>query len=157
MLQLHLTECHDELAQLKHERGEKIFACFLPSCTQLFSTPKNRRLHLIAQHGYPPQYYFSVTVWGVEDVLKKGGGMVRREWKPREGQERGRGSSEETLDSPPSPAQERHDSPLHLEPSVPPPVISSADVDDLAAALSGTSISLVPRSVRLARKNKMQT
>ncbi|BGP09721.1 hypothetical protein JCM10049v2_005594 [Rhodotorula toruloides] len=156
MLQLHLTECHDELAQLKHERGEKIFACFLPSCTQLFSTPKNRRLHLIAQHGYPSQYYFSVTVWGVEDVLKKGGGMVRREWKPRDGQECGRGSSEETVESPPSPVQERHESPPHLEPPSPPTVTSSADVDDLAAALSGTSISLVPRSVRLACKNKMQ-
>ncbi|BGP33712.1 hypothetical protein JCM10296v2_005516 [Rhodotorula toruloides] len=143
-LQLHLTECHDELAQLKQERGEKI----------LFSTPKNRRLHLIAQHGYPSQYYFSVTVWGVEDVLKKGGGMVRREWKPREGQERGRGSSEETVASPPSPSHERHESPPHLEP--PPIVTSSADVDDLAAALSGASISLVPRSVRLARKTKMQ-
>lgn len=83
--------------------------------------------------------------------------MVRREWKPRDEQERGRGSSEETMESPPSPAQERHDSPPHLAASPPPTVTSSADVDDLAAALSGTSISLVPRSVRRARKNKMQT
>lgn len=177
MLQLHLTECHDELAQLRSERGEKIvrgvdqvfdaaegadprlfpgqFACFVPTCTQLFSMPKNRRLHLINQHGYPSQYYFSVTLWGVEDVLKKGGGMVRREWKPRDGHERGRGSSEETVESSPSPAPERLHIPSQLE--APVALTPSAEVDDLAAALSGTSISLVPRSVRLARKNKMHT
>ncbi|BGP26122.1 hypothetical protein JCM10295v2_005065 [Rhodotorula toruloides] len=163
MLGLHLTECHDELAHLKHERGEKIARTpfhvishaemLTLARSPLFSIPKKRRLHLINQHGYPAQYYFSVTVWGVEDVLKKGGGMVRRAWKPREGQERGRGSSEETLESPPSPALERRDSPPHFE--LPPAVSSCADVDELAAALSGASISLVPRSVRLARKNKM--
>ncbi|GAA5869890.1 hypothetical protein JCM8547_008098 [Rhodosporidiobolus lusitaniae] len=111
ILALHLTECHDELAQLRRERGEKIFACLVPSCSQLFSTPKNRRLHLIDQHSFPSQYFFAVTIWGVEDELSL------------------------------SPPPER-----------PPP-----NVDDLAIALAGTSISLVPRSVQRAhaKKSKM--
>ncbi|GAA6004077.1 hypothetical protein JCM10207_002414 [Rhodosporidiobolus poonsookiae] len=148
ILQLHLTECHDELAQLRSERGEKIFACFLPSCSQLSSTPKGRRLHLIDKHSFPSQYFFGVTIWGVEDVLKKGGGMVRRDWKPREGQpgwRGGEGSSREN--SPPSPAGPQLQQ-LRASPPPPPP---PPDIDDLATQLAGTSISLVPRSVRLAK------
>lgn len=109
--------------------------------------------------------------------MQKGGGMVRRDWTPRPGQSaegsprQPRGSSEESFGSQPSPAS------MRLTSLSPPPEIeelprpetqdreesvapagssgSSAEVDDLAAALSGTSISLVPRSVRLARKAKM--
>lgn len=173
MLALHLTECHDELAQLRRERGEKIvrvtlllarrqadvsnaqFACFQPTCSQLFLTPKGRRLHLVEKHAYPAQYFFGVTIWGIQEVLKKGGGMVRREWKPREGQTGWKGDragSDDSFGSPPSPA------PVQLPELSPEPESApalSADIDDLAAALSGTSISLVPRSVRLARKNQM--
>ncbi|GAA5860236.1 hypothetical protein JCM1840_002831 [Sporobolomyces johnsonii] len=166
ILQLHLTECHDELAQLRRERGDKIFACFVPSCSRHFATPKTRRLHLIDRHAYPPQYFFGVTIWGIEDVLKKGGGMVRRDWKPRAGQPGwetggGRASSDDDDDDheesargmgPPSPVSSRAASP-------PPPPMERDDVDDLALSLSGTSISLIPRSVRLARdraaKHKM--
>ncbi|BGP41762.1 hypothetical protein JCM10450v2_005828 [Rhodotorula kratochvilovae] len=158
-LELHFTECHDEMAQLRRERGEKIFACFQPSCTQLFATPKGRRLHLVEKHAYPPQFYFGVTIWGIEDVLKKGGGMVRREWKPREGQPgwhgETRASSDDSFGSPPSPTQPVMQE-LPRDPEQP-TKSSSKDVEDLAAALSGTSISLVPRAVRLARKNKMAT
>ncbi|GAA5941002.1 hypothetical protein JCM3775_001120 [Rhodotorula graminis] len=162
-LQLHLTECHDELAQVRRERGEQIFACFQPDCRQLFATPKARRLHLVSKHAFPTQYFFGVTIWGVEDVLNKGGGMVRRDWKPREGQpgwrSETRASSEEnSFGSPPSPAQAKLRE-LSPEPAerASAPVAPSQDVDDLADALSGTSISLVPRAVRLARKNKMAT
>ncbi|GAA5889171.1 hypothetical protein JCM8208_007791 [Rhodotorula glutinis] len=162
-LQLHLAECHDELAQVRRERGEKIFACFQPDCRQLFATPKARRLHLVSKHAFPTQYFFGVTIWGVEDVLNKGGGMVRRDWKPREGQPGWRGetrasSEEDSFGSPPSPAQaklkELSPEPVEEEPA---PAAPSRDVDDLADALSGTSISLVPRAVRLARKKQMAT
>lgn len=115
------------------------------------------------------QYFFGVTIWGIEDVLQKGGGMVRRDWKPREGQPGWRGSDgetmtrtpssgEESFGSPPSPAQTKLPS-LSPEPQEEPVRAAPPcqDVDDLAAALSGTSISLVPRAVHLARKNKMAT
>ncbi|KWU43486.1 hypothetical protein RHOSPDRAFT_6268, partial [Rhodotorula sp. JG-1b] len=64
-LQLHLVECHDEMAQLRRERGQRIFECFVDTCPARFQTPKGRRLHLIEKHAYPPQYFFAVTVWGI--------------------------------------------------------------------------------------------
>jgi len=87
-LELHQTECHDSLAQIKQERGEKIFACFLSksACSKLFSTPKARRLHLINAHGYPNQYFFAVTNKGIGGLLKRwgeGASMLRGEWTPR--------------------------------------------------------------------------
>ncbi|TKA51625.1 hypothetical protein B0A53_05502 [Rhodotorula sp. CCFEE 5036] len=161
------------MTQLRRERGQKIFECFLGTCPARFQTPKGRRLHLIEKHAYPPQYFFAVTVWGIEEVLKKGGGMVRRDWTPRPDQSRSgasssrRGDSEESFGSQPSPASERLASPLlpdvdhgssdpsRTDPEPVPERSASADVDALTSALSGTSISLVPRSVRLARKTKM--
>ncbi|KIJ65446.1 hypothetical protein HYDPIDRAFT_47154, partial [Hydnomerulius pinastri MD-312] len=56
LLELHQTECHDPLAAVRKERGEKIFACHLVSCPRLFLTPKTRRLHLIQAHSYPKEY-----------------------------------------------------------------------------------------------------
>ncbi|GAA6030409.1 hypothetical protein JCM8097_009094 [Rhodosporidiobolus ruineniae] len=155
LLQLHLTECHDELAQLRRERGEKIFACFLPTCSHHTSTPKSRRLHLIDKHAYPKQYFFGVTIWGVEDVLEKGGGMVRRDWKPRPGQP-GYGSDDGEKEPSP-PMVPRKQLPTRSSSPPPPPSKPSPDVDDLTLAFAGTSISLVPRSVRLAgaKKGKM--
>lgn len=164
-------------AGLTASRSPTQFECFLSTCPARFQTPKGRRLHLIEKHAYPPQYFFAVTIWGIEEVLKKGGGMVRRDWTPRTDQSQSRdqgsgdgsprpsrrGDSEESFGSQPSPASERLASPPLL-PDVdhdlsrkePKPERSDAtDVDALASALFGTSISLVPRSVRLARKMKM--
>ncbi|KAI8968626.1 hypothetical protein BD414DRAFT_504200 [Trametes punicea] len=87
LLELHQTECHDPLAAVRKERGEKIFACHLASCPRLFSTPKTRRLHLIQAHGYPKEYFFAVTNKGVGGLLKKwgeGASLLRRPWHPRE-------------------------------------------------------------------------
>ncbi|POY70427.1 hypothetical protein BMF94_6574 [Rhodotorula taiwanensis] len=183
-LELHLVECHDEMAQIRRERGETIFACFQASCASRFQTPKGRRLHLVEKHSYPSQYFFAVTVWGIEEVLKKGGGMVRRDWTPRGGSPSSapssadasrapRGSSEESFGTEPSPASLRATVPLPEEGPVsaqeeesPSSSASAstaaqtlqpaeADIDDLTSAFSTTSISLVPRSVRLARKAKM--
>ncbi|KAH7890972.1 hypothetical protein F5I97DRAFT_1934071 [Phlebopus sp. FC_14] len=87
LLELHQTECHDPLAAVRKERGEKIFACHLVSCPRLFLTPKARRLHLIQAHSYPKEYFFAVTNKGVGGLLKKwgdGASMVRGSWKPRE-------------------------------------------------------------------------
>ncbi|KIK04542.1 hypothetical protein K443DRAFT_675791 [Laccaria amethystina LaAM-08-1] len=86
LLELHQTECHDPLAAVRKERGEKIFACHLAACPRLFLTPKTRRLHLIQAHSYPKEYFFAVTNKGVGGLLKKWGegvSMIRKEWKPR--------------------------------------------------------------------------
>lgn len=110
--------------------------------------------------------------------------MVRRDWTPRPHQSQSggdddgsqrpsrRGDSEESFGSQPSPASGRlaspllpdlDDDPARTEPEPEPESErspsaargNSSDMDALARALSGTSISLVPRSVRLARKTKM--
>ncbi|EIW58482.1 uncharacterized protein TRAVEDRAFT_72039 [Trametes versicolor FP-101664 SS1] len=87
LLELHQTECHDPLAAVRRERGEKIFACHLASCARRFSAPKTRRLHLIQAHGYPKEYFFAVTNKGVGGLLKRwgeGASLLRRPWQPRE-------------------------------------------------------------------------
>ncbi|KAI0832111.1 hypothetical protein BC628DRAFT_1351639 [Trametes gibbosa] len=87
LLELHQTECHDPLAAVRKERGEKIFACHLASCPRSFSSPKTRRLHLIQAHGYPKEYFFAVTNKGVGGLLKRwgeGASLLRRPWQPRE-------------------------------------------------------------------------
>ncbi|KAK7062518.1 hypothetical protein VNI00_000006 [Paramarasmius palmivorus] len=86
-LELHQTECHDPLAAVRKERGEKIFACFLPLCSKSFSNPKARRLHLIQVHSYPKEYFFAVTNKGVGGLLQKwgeGASMIRGQWKKRD-------------------------------------------------------------------------
>ncbi|KAI0339750.1 hypothetical protein BDW22DRAFT_1400046 [Trametopsis cervina] len=88
LLELHQTECHDPIAALRKERGEKIFACHLPTCTRMFGSPKTRRLHLIQAHGYPKEYFFAVTNKGVGGLLKKwgeGASMIRGSWSARDG------------------------------------------------------------------------
>ncbi|KAH9941950.1 hypothetical protein B0H21DRAFT_751912 [Amylocystis lapponica] len=88
LLELHQTECHDPVAAVRKERGEKIFACHQSSCPRSFLTPKTRRLHLIQAHGYPKEYFFAVTNKGVGGLLKRwgeGASMLRGQWKPREG------------------------------------------------------------------------
>ncbi|KAI0738710.1 hypothetical protein C8Q80DRAFT_1242130 [Daedaleopsis nitida] len=86
LLELHQTECHDPLAAVRKERGEKIFMCLVSDCETRFSTPKGRRLHLIQTHGYPKEYFFAVTNKGVGGLLKKWGegvSLVRKPWKAR--------------------------------------------------------------------------
>ncbi|KAG1738972.1 hypothetical protein EDB19DRAFT_1712202 [Suillus lakei] len=87
LLELHQTECHDPLAAVRKDRGDKIFACHLVSCPKLFQTPKARRLHLIQAHSYPKEYFFAVTNKGVGGLLKRwgdGASMIRGTWKPRD-------------------------------------------------------------------------
>ncbi|KAG6334845.1 hypothetical protein ID866_4250, partial [Astraeus odoratus] len=102
LLELHQTECHDPLAALLKERGEKIFACHLASCPRKFQTPKARRLHLIQAHSYPKEYFFAVTNKGVGGLLKRwgdGASMIRGKWKQRdEEKDKGRTSDDQAED-----------------------------------------------------------
>jgi len=177
LLELHLTECHDPLAAVRKERGDKIFACHLASCTMCFRTPKNRRLHLIQAHGYPKEYFFAVTNKGVGGLLRRwgeGASLVRGTWKPRDAANGGGGrdhvdenSDDEDRDEdgmdedeheadkqsrkPYTPA--KNTAPRAASVSSPPgaqkPVAASADVDALANNMS--ALSLVPASVRFGR------
>ncbi|KAK0188542.1 hypothetical protein F5146DRAFT_1055661 [Armillaria mellea] len=149
LLELHQTECHDPLAAIRKERGDKIFACHLTTCPKLFLTPKARRLHLINAHGFPKEYFFAVTNKGVGGLLKKwgeGASMIRGEWKKKEGPvddddndiQSDNGTVEENEIEEPS-----HD--LHAEEK-------GEDLDVLADSM--TSLSLVPDSIRFGRGGK---
>ncbi|KAL9537576.1 hypothetical protein MBANPS3_011649 [Mucor bainieri] len=63
-LQLHLDELHDVILQLKKDRGEKIYKCYVPTCTKVFSTPRMRRLHLVDKHHYPKYFPFDLVYTG---------------------------------------------------------------------------------------------
>ncbi|KAF8484176.1 hypothetical protein JB92DRAFT_1611825 [Gautieria morchelliformis] len=50
-------------------------------------TPKGRRLHLIQSHGYPKQFFFSVTNKGIGGLLHKwgqGASLYRGNWRSRD-------------------------------------------------------------------------
>jgi hypothetical protein len=59
-------------------------------------TPKGRRLHLIQSHGYPKQFFFSVTNKGIGGLLHKwgqGASLYRDNWRSRvQGRDMERGS-----------------------------------------------------------------
>ncbi|SDA01419.1 BZ3500_MvSof-1268-A1-R1_Chr10-1g02647 [Microbotryum saponariae] len=172
MLDLHLSECHDELRRAKEDRGEKTFACLHPPCGMHFATPKTRRRHLIDKHGYPKEYFFGVTIWGVQEVLRKGGGMIRRNWTPRltnstshvgkgEAQITRKDDVDEDEEEGTEMAEiERSQSPEERRPANqlkhPTPRVDVGDgMEDLSRQLQGTSITLVPRSVHKAAQKKL--
>ncbi|KAK7031605.1 hypothetical protein R3P38DRAFT_2924690 [Favolaschia claudopus] len=158
LLELHQTECHDPIAAVRKDKGEKIFACHLASCNKLFLTPKARRLHLIQGHGYPKEYFFAVTNKGVGGLLKRwgeGASLVRGQWKSREppatsdpNQPTNRSSVliEEDDDDDEEDNSEANETAVQTHPPAP------AAVDSLAESLH--ALSLVPPSIRFGRGGK---
>ncbi|KEP49828.1 putative C2H2 type zinc finger protein [Rhizoctonia solani 123E] len=161
MLELHQTEYHDELATIKNERGESIFACFLESCPKKFRTPKGRRLHLIDVHGYPKLFFFAVTKHGIGGLLARhgeGATLIRKPWKPRPGNsstsKNDNDSDEESQISPDlKDAGDQATTPLEAKTGVPRASAATPqpreDLDDLASSMK--SLSLVPTSIRFGR------
>ncbi|KAJ6458140.1 hypothetical protein C8R47DRAFT_914211, partial [Mycena vitilis] len=157
LLEIHQTECHDPLAAVRKDRGEKIFACHLASCSKLFSTPKARRLHLIQGHGYPKEYYFAVTNKGVGGLLKRwgeGASLIRGQWKPREHPE----ATPEARHKSPSVLVEEEDD--DDEDNMPTPAPNHAQlpprtdegIDTLTDSLN--ALALVPPTIRFGRGGK---
>lgn len=53
----------------------------------MFANPKARRLHLIAAHSYPKEYFFAVTNKGIGGLLRRwgeGASLLRGQWRPRD-------------------------------------------------------------------------
>jgi hypothetical protein len=53
----------------------------------MFANPKARRLHLIAAHSYPKEYFFAVTNKGIGGLLRRwgdGASLLRGQWHPRD-------------------------------------------------------------------------
>ncbi|KAI9567064.1 hypothetical protein HD554DRAFT_2006247, partial [Boletus coccyginus] len=162
LLELHQTECHDPLAAVRKERGDKIFACHLVSCPRLFSTPKARRLHLIQAHSYPKEYFFAVTNKGVGGLLKRwgdGASMIRRTWRPRDddkGQETMTKEKETMEIDPDSDGEddggEGAEEEDEEEDGDGEDLEEEGGVDDLALSMS--SLSLVPPAIQFGRGGK---
>ncbi|KZT68687.1 hypothetical protein DAEQUDRAFT_711445 [Daedalea quercina L-15889] len=161
LLELHQTECHDPIAAVRKDRGEKIFACHVASCSRRFLTPKARRLHLIQGHGYPKEYFFAVTNKGVGGLLKKwgeGASMMRGQWKPRDQDKIDEDSESEDDDTEAETADTDAQSADRL------PIDEDTDEDapprqpdDAVQGLTGAldALSLVPSNVKFGRGGSM--
>ncbi|CAE7110241.1 unnamed protein product [Rhizoctonia solani] len=157
MLELHQNEYHDELAIIKNERGESIFACFLESCPKKFRTPKGRRLHLIDVHGYPKLFFFAVTKHGVGGLLARygeGASLIRKPWKPRpENSSVSKNDNDSDVDSQSGLdlKDTGNQAALEVKAGTPRPSPTTTpkpreDLDELASSMK--SLSLVPTSIR---------
>ncbi|CAO2652443.1 Nn.00g007260.m01.CDS01 [Neocucurbitaria sp. VM-36] len=72
LLLLHIAEYHDPIVAGKRDQGEKTagvgtrYACLVPSCDRLCSTPQKRRLHCIDKHHFPRNYDFIIVKDGID-------------------------------------------------------------------------------------------
>ncbi|KAF2799595.1 hypothetical protein K505DRAFT_321023 [Melanomma pulvis-pyrius CBS 109.77] len=65
-LHLHIAENHDPISAAKRDRGEKMYACLIPTCPRPCSTPQKRRLHMIDKHQFPRDYDFFIVNNGID-------------------------------------------------------------------------------------------
>ncbi|KAG6365388.1 hypothetical protein INS49_006999 [Diaporthe citri] len=84
ILNLHIREFHDALTELRKEKGDHIYSCFVETCAEKRKTPAERRAHLIETHKYPTNYFFAVTKAGVDH--RQSMLVHRNEGKPRANQ-----------------------------------------------------------------------
>ncbi|KAI8343094.1 hypothetical protein BC941DRAFT_508545 [Chlamydoabsidia padenii] len=70
-LELHLDEQHNVLNQIRKDRGDKIYKCYVETCGKHFSVPKMRRLHLIDKHRYPKFFPFDLVVTGTRSIEQR--------------------------------------------------------------------------------------
>ena len=64
----------------------------------MFANPKARRLHLIAAHSYPKEYFFAVTNKGIGGLLRRwgdGASLLRGQWRPRDTEGNAEGDNDE--------------------------------------------------------------
>ncbi|KAK4169273.1 hypothetical protein QBC43DRAFT_295845 [Cladorrhinum sp. PSN259] len=81
LLSLHIEETHDSFNAVKRERGDRTYACFVEGCDKVCHNPQKRKMHLIAKHMYPKNFFFGVTRDGIDgrqSLLLEGTGSSRR-------------------------------------------------------------------------------
>ncbi|KAK4196708.1 hypothetical protein QBC40DRAFT_286808 [Triangularia verruculosa] len=66
LLSLHISENHDAFIQVKRDKGERTYACFVETCDKICMTPQKRQMHLIAKHMYPKNFFFGITRYGID-------------------------------------------------------------------------------------------
>ncbi|KAK4249951.1 hypothetical protein C7999DRAFT_29626 [Corynascus novoguineensis] len=81
LLGLHIEETHDSFAQVRREKGERTYSCFVEGCDRKCSTPQKRKMHLIDKHMYPKNFFFAITREGIDgrcSLLLESRGRHRR-------------------------------------------------------------------------------
>ncbi|KAG9293834.1 hypothetical protein G9A89_019172 [Geosiphon pyriformis] len=148
-LDMHLTEFHDVLAQIRKERGEKIFACFVQGCDRNFGEYAKRNRHLIDKHDYATNYNFAIVKFGVvpvsvrkvNDVIKK----KKMEKKKRNKQEKNQSSFAETLDG---------STPIELNSQVALDTIVPQEPDDIDMLIESMDKLSLPTSIKFGRESQ---
>ncbi|KAJ2158626.1 hypothetical protein GGF46_003626 [Coemansia sp. RSA 552] len=70
-LDLHIQETHDGFFRAQVERGEKLFQCFLPTCTRTFSRPHKRNMHMVDKHGFARSFNWGLVRTGLRPAAGK--------------------------------------------------------------------------------------
>jgi len=65
MLNLHITEFHDPITDIKRHRGEKTFVCLVEDCEKICLTWQKRKRHCIDAHDFPENYDFFIIRHGI--------------------------------------------------------------------------------------------
>ncbi|KAL6707529.1 hypothetical protein ACN47E_004099 [Coniothyrium glycines] len=65
-LNLHIAELHDPISASLRDKGDKTYACLVPDCDRLCSTPQKRRMHCIDKHLFPRNYDFFIVKDGID-------------------------------------------------------------------------------------------
>lgn len=68
MLDLHLAEVHDSFFAAQAARKLKVYRCLVESCRKCFTSPAERRQHLLQVHSFPALYDYEAM-----HVAKRGG------------------------------------------------------------------------------------
>jgi hypothetical protein len=71
LLDAHIQETHDSYFQSMLDRNEAVYKCLVECCSEKFSSDKDRRRHLIENHGYPSWFRFHSKSHPHEKKTKK--------------------------------------------------------------------------------------
>ncbi|KAL2156478.1 hypothetical protein VTH82DRAFT_1223 [Thermothelomyces myriococcoides] len=159
LLGLHIEEIHDSFVQIRRERGERTYSCFVEGCDRKCSTPQKRRMHLIDKHMYPKNFFFAITREGIDGrrslLLESSGGHQKSRTTRAAHQQlaqapaQGRAQRVDVSDDMIPAADEIHMAePGRRSPQQDP----EEEMEDLTSAMS--SLRFVPMSVRFGRGRK---
>ncbi|KAI9473105.1 hypothetical protein LPJ78_003203 [Coemansia sp. RSA 989] len=65
-LDLHIQEFHDAFFSARVARGDKVFQCFLPSCSRTFARPHKRKQHMIDKHHFARSFSWQLVRDGLQ-------------------------------------------------------------------------------------------
>ncbi|KAK4190389.1 hypothetical protein QBC35DRAFT_490218 [Podospora australis] len=166
ILILHIAEIHDSFVAVRRERGEKTYSCFVEGCEKVCSTPHKRQMHLIAKHAYPKNYFFCVTLHGIDgrcSLLLDSKKPRSKPYKPskekyqQQQQQQEKPLQEETITVPTAqtstePLQSPEEAGIPNQVNTKPEQKPDIEMEDLSTAM--TSLRFAPRSIRFGHGKK---